>query len=38
MPFGLDLRTAIITALILMFGIPLIQGMLSKRRTRSVPA
>jgi hypothetical protein len=38
MPFGLDLRTAIIVALILLFGLPLVQGMLAKRRTRSTPA
>lgn len=38
MPFGLDLRTMIITALILMFGIPLLQGMLAKRKSSSVPA
>lgn len=39
MPFGLDLKTALITAAFLMFVLPMLQGLIaSKRRAKAVPA
>lgn len=39
MPFGLDMKTAIITAILLLFALPMVQGMIaSKRRAKAVPA
>lgn len=39
MPFGLDLKTMLITAALLMFVLPMVQGVLaSKRRSKAVPA
>lgn len=39
MPFGLDLKSMLITAAFLLFALPMIQGLLaSKRRSKAVPA
>lgn len=39
MPFGLDLKTALITAALLLFVMPMLQSMVaSKRRAKAVPA
>jgi hypothetical protein len=39
MPFGLDLKTALVTAALLLFILPMLQGVLaSKRRAKAVPA
>lgn len=39
MPFGLDLKTMLVTIALLIFALPMVQGMIaSKRRAKAVPA
>jgi hypothetical protein len=39
MPFGLDLRSVLITAAFLLFILPFVQGLIAnKRRSKAIPA